>query len=289
MLELPRGGKVRAQDAAVSEPAGTSSPSPTPMLAGRPDALRELIAPFAEPRVGYVCGEVRLAAADGTNQEGLYWRYELAIRGWESRLRSVTGGNGAIYATRREAYQVVDPIMGHDLSFPFKIVKHGWLALYNPKAVSGEKMVPTIEGEFARKRRMMAHTWPIVVRGGMLSPRGYDPLYALMIFSHRVLRYLSPFAPPDRAGYEHRADWSGMAVCGCRRDPGCRARRRCGGPRDADAAPAGSALLRFDDRIARGGSVGLASPRDLRWLGARCGDAVKRAVRPPRRRDRRDR
>jgi hypothetical protein len=54
-------------------------------------------------------------------------------------------------------------------------------------------MVPTLEGEFARKRRMMGHTWPIVVRGGMLSPRGYDPLYALMIVSHRILRYLSPF------------------------------------------------------------------------------------------------
>jgi hypothetical protein len=54
-------------------------------------------------------------------------------------------------------------------------------------------MVPTIEGEFARKRRMMSHGWPIVIRGGMLSPRGYDPLYAFMIFSHRILRYLSPF------------------------------------------------------------------------------------------------
>jgi hypothetical protein len=56
-----------------------------------------------------------------------------------------------------------------------------------------EKMVPTIEGEFARKRRMMSHTWPIVIRGGLLSPRGYDPGYAFMIFSHRVLRYASPF------------------------------------------------------------------------------------------------
>jgi hypothetical protein len=53
--------------------------------------------------------------------------------------------------------------------------------------------VPTIEGEFARKRRMMSHTWPIVMRGGMLSPRGYDPVYALMIVSHRILRYCSPF------------------------------------------------------------------------------------------------
>jgi hypothetical protein len=40
---------------------------------------------------------------------------------------------------------------------------------------------------------MMSHMWPIVLRGGMLSPRGYDPLYAMMIVSHRVLRYISPF------------------------------------------------------------------------------------------------
>jgi len=108
-------------------------------------------------------------------------------------VRSVTGGNGAIYATRRDAYLVVDPIMGHDLSFPFNMVKRGWLAVYAGSAHAREKMVPTIEGEFARKRRMMSHMWPIVLRGGMLSPRGYDPLYALMIFSHRFLRYISPF------------------------------------------------------------------------------------------------
>ena len=193
VLELDRGGKVRAQDAAVERARGEIVAFSDANARWQPDALGELIAPFADPRVGYVCGEVRLLGQDGTNQEGLYWRYELAIRDWESRLSSVTGGNGAIYATRREAYQVVDPIMGHDLSFPFKIVKAGWLAVFNPRACSSEKMVPTIEGEFARKRRMMAHTWPIVVRGGMLSPRGYRPLYALMIFSHRVLRYASPF------------------------------------------------------------------------------------------------
>jgi hypothetical protein len=53
-------------------------------------------------------------------------------------------------------------------------------------------MVPTIEGEFARKRRMMSHAWAIVLRGGMLSPRGYPPVYGLMIVSHRVLRYAGP-------------------------------------------------------------------------------------------------
>jgi hypothetical protein len=73
------------------------------------------------------------------------------------------------------------------------MVKGGWRAVYAPEAQSSEKMVPSLEGEFARKRRMMGHTWPIVIRGGMLSPRGYDPVYAFMILSHRILRYLSPF------------------------------------------------------------------------------------------------
>jgi hypothetical protein len=39
---------------------------------------------------------------------------------------------------------------------------------------------------------MMSHAWPIVLRGGLLSPKGYPPLYALMIASHRVLRYAAP-------------------------------------------------------------------------------------------------
>jgi cellulose synthase/poly-beta-1,6-N-acetylglucosamine synthase-like glycosyltransferase len=194
VLELPRGGKIRAQDAAVERARGEIVAFSDANVTWEPDALRRLVAPFADLRVGYVCGEVQLIdAATGSNQEGLYWRYELALRALESRVRSVTGGNGAIYATRREAYLVVDPIMGHDLSFPFNMVKRGWLALAVREAQASEKMVPTIEGEFARKRRMMSHTWPIVVRGGMLSPRGYDPLYALMIVSHRILRYLTPF------------------------------------------------------------------------------------------------
>ena len=82
--------------------------------------------------------------------------------------------------------------MGHDLSLPFNIVKRGMRAVYVPDARATEKMVPSLTGEFARKRRMMSHTWPIVLRGGMLSPRGYSPGYAVMVFSHRVLRYSTP-------------------------------------------------------------------------------------------------
>jgi cellulose synthase/poly-beta-1,6-N-acetylglucosamine synthase-like glycosyltransferase len=193
VLDLPRGGKVRAQDAGVERARGEIVAFGDANALWEPGALRELVAPFGDAEVGYVCGQVRFVNEEGTNQEGLYWRYEMALRALESRLASVTGGNGAIYATRREAYLVVDPIMGHDLSFPFNMVKRGWRAVYAPRARATEKMVPSIEGEFARKRRMMSHAWPIVLRGGMLSPRGYGPAYALMLVSHRLLRYAAPF------------------------------------------------------------------------------------------------
>jgi cellulose synthase/poly-beta-1,6-N-acetylglucosamine synthase-like glycosyltransferase len=196
VLELARGGKVRAQDAAVAVARGEIVAFSDANALWAPGAARALAGAFADPRVGYACGQVRFLAADGAagpaNQEGIYWHYELAVRSLESRLSSITAGNGAIYATRRETYIVVDPVMGHDLSLPFKIVKRGSRAVYVQGALATEKMVPTLAGEFARKRRMMRHTWPIVLRGGMLSPRGYPPGYALMILSHRLLRYSTP-------------------------------------------------------------------------------------------------
>jgi len=196
VLELPRAGKIRAQDAAVQRAGGEIVAFSDANSYWQPDALAELAGAFASQHVGYACGQVRFvqqaAGTAASNQEGVYWRYELAVRALESRLSSITAGNGAIYATRRDAYIVVDPIMGHDLSLPFNMVKHGLRAVYVPSAQASEKMVPSLLGEFARKRRMMSHTWPIVLRGGMLSPRGYPPLYALMIFSHRLLRYATP-------------------------------------------------------------------------------------------------
>src|SRR4051795_933817 len=192
VLELPRGGKVRAQDAAVRVATGDLLAFSDANARWAPDALRRLADAFADPAVGYACGQVSFVNEGGTNQEGLYWRYELWLRGHESALASVTAGNGAIYAVRPDAYIEVDPVMGHDLSLPFNLVKRGWRAVEVP-ARATEKMVPSIEGEWRRKRRMMSHTWPILVRGGLLDPRGYGPLYGGMVFSHRVLRYASPF------------------------------------------------------------------------------------------------
>ena len=197
VLELERGGKIRAQDAAVQRAHGEIVAFSDANALWEPDAARLLAGAFADPRVGYACGQVRFVqaaiGAQAGNQEGVYWRYELAVRSYESHLSSITAGNGAIYATRRDSYIVVDPIMGHDLSLPFNMVRRGLRATYVPTARATEKMVPSLLGEFARKRRMMSHTWPILLRGGMLSLRGYPPGYALMIVSHRLLRYLTPF------------------------------------------------------------------------------------------------
>jgi cellulose synthase/poly-beta-1,6-N-acetylglucosamine synthase-like glycosyltransferase len=68
VLELPRGGKIRAQDAAVEQAGGEIVAFSDANVTWEPDALRRLMAPFADPRVGYVCGEVQLVDARGSNQ-----------------------------------------------------------------------------------------------------------------------------------------------------------------------------------------------------------------------------
>lgn len=192
VLDLPRGGKIATQNAAVERAGGEVLAFSDANSYWDPGALRELVAPFGDPAVGYACGQVRFLDPEGSNEEGAYWRYEMKVRELESGLAGITAGNGAIYAVRRSAYAFLPPSRSHDLSFPFALAKAGLRALYVPEARAEEKMVPTIEGEFERKRRMMRGLWDIVVTDGMADPSGYPPLYAFEIFSHRVLRYSSP-------------------------------------------------------------------------------------------------
>ena len=101
-----------------------------------PDALRRLVA-----RLGGSADRLRLRPASPRgrgreNQEGLYWRYEMAVRALESRLAGVTAGNGAINAVRREAYIALEPTRGQDISFPFELTKRGWRAVFEPAAVA---------------------------------------------------------------------------------------------------------------------------------------------------------
>jgi len=193
VLDLPRGGKLAAQNAAAEQASGEILAFSDANSVWSEDALRHLVEPFADASVGYACGQVRFLDAEGDNLEGAYWRYEMAVREMESGLDGVTAGNGAIYAVRASAYIPLGPSGSHDLSLPFALAKRGLRSLYVPWARAEEKMTPTIEGEFARKRRMMRGLWDIVVGEKMISPRGYTATYAFELASHRLLRYLSPF------------------------------------------------------------------------------------------------
>jgi cellulose synthase/poly-beta-1,6-N-acetylglucosamine synthase-like glycosyltransferase len=104
VLELPPGGKVAALNAAAEQATGELLAFSDANSEWAPDALRRLVAPFADPAVGYVCGQVRFVDAGGDNLEGAYWRYEMAVREMESSLAGITAGNGAIYAVRRNTY-----------------------------------------------------------------------------------------------------------------------------------------------------------------------------------------
>jgi cellulose synthase/poly-beta-1,6-N-acetylglucosamine synthase-like glycosyltransferase len=187
VIRNERGGKVAAQDRAVRETASEIVAFSDANATWSDDALRKLVRAFADPDVAYVCGQLRILAADGSNKEGVYWRYEMAQRAAESTLGSVTGGNGSIYAVRRSDYVEVDPRFGHDLSLPYLMVQNGRRAVYEAEAHAWEKPTPSNETEYRRKVRMFEHCWLIVLRGRMFRQLG--PLYALEIVSHRLLRY----------------------------------------------------------------------------------------------------
>jgi cellulose synthase/poly-beta-1,6-N-acetylglucosamine synthase-like glycosyltransferase len=187
LIVNPRGGKVAAQNRAVRETTGEIVAFSDANATWAPDALRQLVANFADPDVAYACGQLVLEAADGSNREGVYWRYELAQREAESRLGSITGGNGSIYAVRRADYVEVDPKWGHDLSFPYRMVQAGRRAVYEPAALAFEKPTPSNESEYHRKVRMFEHCWEITLRGSLL--KRLPPGYLVQVISHRVLRY----------------------------------------------------------------------------------------------------
>ena len=189
LVRCPRGGKVAAQNLAVQATEADVLAFADAPAVWASDTLRELVRSFADPAVAYVAGRVVLGEPEGTNREGVYWRYELWLRGRESALGSITGGNGAVYAVRRSDYVDVDARFGHDLVFPYLMVQRGRRAVYEPRAVAYDRPSRDLEDEYGRKVRMFEHCWLILFKGGML--RGVGPLYLLELFAHRVLRYAS--------------------------------------------------------------------------------------------------
>ena len=231
LLRCERAGKGAAQNRAVAELEAEVVAFSDANSRWAPEALRALVRSFADPDVGYVCGQLRLESPDGSNREGLYWRYELWQRESESALGSITAGNGAIYAVRRSDYLGWDdPRIGHDFGLPFRLAQRGRRSVYEPEAVAWEKPARNAEDEYRRKVRMMTRSWRPLLDGSLA--RTADPLYAFELVSHRVLRYgsgvlhivlfgasvaLSPSRGVYRAALTGQLGWLVLALAGRRR------------------------------------------------------------------------
>ena len=187
LVRCPRGGKLATINRVHTEGTGELLAFTDANTRWEPDALRKLVRSFADPDVAYVTGRLVLRDPDGTNREGVYWRYELRLRESESALGSITGGNGAIYAVRRSDF-VAQPY-GQDAALPALLAGRGRRAVYEPDAIAYEKPARDLEDEFARKARMFRWSWYHLLAGA--PTRGADPLFRAEWFSHRTLRYAS--------------------------------------------------------------------------------------------------
>jgi biofilm PGA synthesis N-glycosyltransferase PgaC len=160
------------------------------------DALRALVGPFADSRVGAVSGELVLTPRDDGSVAGsgvgFYWRYEKFIRRHESRAESTPGATGAIYAIRRELFAAIpeDTILD-DVLIPLRIARRGYRVLLEPRARAYDRVAATGEEEFTRKVRTMAGKFQLFARNRWLLSPFHNPLW-LQTVSRITLRLVAP-------------------------------------------------------------------------------------------------
>jgi cellulose synthase/poly-beta-1,6-N-acetylglucosamine synthase-like glycosyltransferase len=187
LLRCPRGGKLATINRLYTEGSGEVLAFTDANTRWEPDALRKLVRSLADPEVGYVTGRLLLQDADGTSREGVYWRFEAWLRAKESAMGSITGGAGAIYAVKRDAFEAQP--YGQDAALPALMAAKGLRAVYEPDAVAYEKPALDLEDEFERKARMFRSSWYHLLAGH--PTRGAGPLFRFQWFSHRTLRHAS--------------------------------------------------------------------------------------------------
>lgn len=157
-------------------------------------AIKKLVEPFTNPRVGCVAGEKRIfvdeienAASSG---EGVYWKYESLIKHLESFCGSTLSATGELYAIRTELFQPVqqDTILD-DFIISTYAIKNGLLIKYVPDAYAIEKGSASIHEEKKRKVRIAAGSFQALFRNlSFLNPFKY-PIFTFQFISHKILRW----------------------------------------------------------------------------------------------------
>ncbi len=160
-----------------------------------PNTIKELVMNFADPQIGCVSGELMLGGAQGATGKGinLYWEYEKFIRNLESKIHSMIGATGAIYAIRRELFEPApEHVVLDDVYIPLKIVQKGYRAVFEPEARAYDRVAESAREEHSRKTRTLFGNYQIFTLFPQMFIPWRSPL-AIQLFSHKFLRLLVPF------------------------------------------------------------------------------------------------
>jgi biofilm PGA synthesis N-glycosyltransferase PgaC len=162
-----------------------------------PKAIRELVANFADHSIGAVSGELLLmdeAGREATTGVGLYWRYEKALRSFESDIHSVAGATGAIYAIRRELYEdLPEDTLLDDVLTPLRIVLKGSRTVFDPDAKAYDTVSCCALAEYGRKVRTLAGNYQLLKHAPQAVVPWRNPIFFQFV-SHKIARLLVPWA-----------------------------------------------------------------------------------------------
>ena len=189
-----RGGKTVGLNAAAETATGEVLVFSDANAMYEPGAVWALVRNFADPTVGVVVGESTYSdsVSDAEKSESAYWKYEASIKRLETQLGSTVGGDGAIYALRKEYYRPMSADALSDFVNPLQVVEQGLRCIYEPAAVSVEEAAGSFEKEFRRKVRIVNRAWRAMMSmKRLLNPFRYG-LFAWELMSHKVLRWLVP-------------------------------------------------------------------------------------------------
>ena len=186
-----RGGKTLGLNAGVEAANGEVIVFSDANAMYRRDAIRALVAPYADDRIGAVIGESTYSEPDSDSgkSESLYWRYETAIKRYESALGSVVGGDGAIYSVRKELYRAMPAEALSDFINPLQVVEQGRRCVYDSRAIS----VEGVADSFQKEVRIVNRGWRAVMSmKRLMNPFRYG-IFSWKLVSHKLLRWLVPF------------------------------------------------------------------------------------------------
>ncbi len=158
------------------------------------DAIINIVRHYKDPKVGAVAGEKRIknlsedhAAGSG---EGAYWKYESALKRWDSELHSVVGAAGELFSIRTELFKTVpENILIEDCFVTLNIAKDNYVVRYEPEAYAEESSSADIKEEYKRKIRISAGGVQVVhLFPGLWNIFKYGWL-SFQYVSHRALRW----------------------------------------------------------------------------------------------------